>query len=78
MYEHYVEKNDVQEVILRLQGLKFIVPKEIECFWPYHGICFVGIYDPILTHISGSDVVVDAGANIGILTLLASRKIVSK
>lgn len=64
----------MQEVILRFQGLKFIVAKETECFWPYYGICFVGEYDPILSHISGSDVVIDAGANIGIFTLLASRK----
>jgi len=64
----------MQEVILRFQGLKFIVPKETECFWPYYGICFVGEYDPILSHISGSDVVIDAGVNIGIFTLLASRK----
>jgi FkbM family methyltransferase len=64
----------MREVILRFQGLKFIVPKETECFWPYYGICFVGEYDPILSHISGSDVVIDAGANIGIFILLASRK----
>jgi len=64
----------MQEVILRFQGLKFIVPKETECFWPYYGICFVGEYDPILSHIRSSDVVVDAGANIGIFTLLAARK----
>jgi tRNA G37 N-methylase Trm5 len=63
-----------REVILRFQGLKFIVPKETECFWPYYGICFVGEYDPILTHISSSDIVVDAGANIGIFTLLAAKK----
>jgi hypothetical protein len=28
----------MQEVILRFQGLKFIVPKETECFWPYYGM----------------------------------------
>jgi tRNA G37 N-methylase Trm5 len=64
----------MQEVILRFQGLKFIVPKETERFWPYYGICFVGEYDPILSHIRSSDIVVDAGANIGIFTLLAARK----
>jgi FkbM family methyltransferase len=64
----------MREVTLRFQGLKFIVPKETECFWPYYGICFVGEYDLILSHIRSSDVVVDAGANIGIFTLLAARK----
>jgi len=51
-----------------------MVPKETESFWPYYGICFVGEYDPILMHINSSDVVVDAGANIGIFTLLAAKK----
>jgi FkbM family methyltransferase len=60
--------------VLRFQGLKFKVPKENECFWPYYGICFVGEYDLILENIKSSDIVLDAGANIGIFTLLASRK----
>jgi FkbM family methyltransferase len=37
-------------------------------------VCFVGEYDPILSRIRSSDIVVDAGANIGIFTLLAARK----
>jgi len=62
------------ETTLKFKGLKFVVPKETECFWPYYGICFVGEYDPILINIKGSDIVLDAGANVGIFTLLASKK----
>jgi len=61
-------------IVLSFQGIKFMVPKETECFWPYYGICFVGEYDPLLKDIKTSDIVVDAGANIGIFTLLAAKK----
>jgi FkbM family methyltransferase len=67
-------KKKDEEVMLEFLGLNFVVPKETGCFWAYYGICFVGEYDQLLSHIRSSDVVVDAGANIGIFTLLAAKK----
>ena len=64
----------VEEITLKFKDLKFIVPKESECFWPYYGICFSGEYDWLLNNINDSDVVLDAGANIGIFSLLAAKK----
>src|SRR5579885_1432959 len=63
-----------EELLLKYKGLKFIVPKETECFWPYYGICFVGEYDYLLDNITKGDIVLDAGANVGIFSILASRK----
>jgi FkbM family methyltransferase len=74
MYEYYVKRQRRKELYLRFRDLKFIVPKVTECFWPYYAICFVGEYDPILMRISSLDIVIDAGANIGIFTLLAAKK----
>jgi len=67
-------KKKDEEVMLKFRGLNFIIPKETECFWAYYGICFIGEYDQLLSHISSSDVVVDAGANVGIFTLLVAKK----
>ncbi|MES4787409.1 MAG: hypothetical protein C4294_18185 [Nitrospiraceae bacterium] len=62
------------EIVCKYRNLRFIVPSRTECFWPYYGICFIGEYDQILENITSEDIVLDAGANIGIFTLLAGKK----
>jgi FkbM family methyltransferase len=63
----------MKAVELAYKGFRFAVPAETEAFWPYYGILFVGEYDPLLKSLRRGDIVLDAGANIGIFTLLASR-----
>jgi len=63
-----------KEVVLNYRGIRFMIPKQSECFWPYYGICFVGEYNQLLDNIRKEDTVLDAGANVGIFSLLASQK----
>jgi FkbM family methyltransferase len=50
----------------------------IECPWHnlggFYSIGFGGTYDPILSRIGPRDVVLDGGANVGVFSLLASRR----
>ena len=40
-----------------------------------YGICFGGSWEPLLSRLSSEDVLIDAGANVGAFSVLASRRV---
>lgn len=63
-----------QQKLIELRYEDVLIYADLPNVGGYYSICFMGVYDPFLRQISGSDVVIDGGANIGVLSLLASRK----
>jgi FkbM family methyltransferase len=56
---------------LRYRGLAFECDeKNVSALY---GICFGGSYDPLIKELRGDDIVLDAGANIGVFSVIASR-----
>ena len=47
-------------------------------FAAFYQVVIENIYSPLLSHIKEGDVVVDAGANIGLFSILASFKVKDK
>ena len=41
----------------------------------FYSICLTGSYEPLLSRLKESDVVLDGGANIGVFSILASRRV---
>ena len=57
---------------LRFRGLKFVTDSQNS--WAVYSVCFSGDYEPLLGVLRKGDVVLDAGANIGCFSVLASRR----
>jgi FkbM family methyltransferase len=66
------ESESTELIRLSYEGLRIVLTSEN--IGGYYSICFMGGYDPVLSRISQTDVVVDGGANVGIFSLLAARK----
>jgi FkbM family methyltransferase len=64
-----------ETITLRYRGFRFRT--DFLNSWSVYSVCFSGDYEPILRVLQKSDIVLDAGANIGCFSILAS-KIASK
>lgn len=59
-------------IILRVGDLAF---ESQPCnFGGFYSINYMGVYDPILTNLKPTDIVVDGGANIGVFSIMAARR----
>lgn len=62
-------------ITLNYEEFKFVIPIGIEYILPYYEICLTDHYNLLLDDVKASDILLDVGANIGIFTVLASKKV---